>query len=204
MAYGEALYGVLMFGATAGEEGPGEQRLPDLLAYLPEYWHGIREMRLLQGELAAEVGETQLACEDLLRQYFVGTATWGLAWWEREFALATDPSMSVDWRREIVRAKIRGTGTATRQMIISAAATFSGGDVNVIEHPAEGRFEVIFIGVKGIPANIAGFIRMLDEIKPAHLSYTLRYTYTVWDNLTSITWGEAGSKTWGDLKVFEG
>jgi hypothetical protein len=203
MAYGTALYGSLSFGAVAEDEGPGEQRLPNLLGYLPEYWHGIREMKLLQEGLAFEVGQTQLACEDLLRQYFVGTATWGLAWWEREFALATDPSMSLEWRREIIRAKIRGTGTATRQMIISAAATFSGGDVNVIEYPDEGRFEVVFIGVKGIPANISGFIRMLEEIKPAHLSYTLRYTFTVWNNLVSLTWGEAGSKTWSDLKVFE-
>ncbi|GAD14194.1 hypothetical protein GBL_2411 [Geobacillus kaustophilus GBlys] len=88
-------------------------------------------------------------------------------------------------------------------MIQNAAAAFSGGEVEVIEYPSEYRFEVKFIGVKGIPPNMAGFIDMLEQIKPAHLAYSFKYTYTVWDAVKSLTWAQVNTKTWNELKVYD-
>ena len=56
-------------------------------------------------------------------------------------------------------------------MIVDTAKAFSGGDVEVLEDAANHRFVVRFVGVKGIPRNMQGFINMLEEIKPAHLVY---------------------------------
>jgi len=140
----------------------------------------------------------------VLDQYFVSTATWGLDLWETELGMSVDPTKPVQSRREQINAKLRGTGTTTRQMLIDTAAAFSGGEVDVIEYPAEYRFVVKFVGILGIPPNMSGFIQMLEQIKPAHLTYSFEYTYTTWANLLSLTWGGAASKTWNQLRTYGG
>ena len=205
MAYGQGVYGVLDYGTLGGDEsGPGGMEALDLMAYLPAYYRGVREMEAIQRQQGLELGRLREGADDGLRQAFVETATWGLADWEQELGLAVDPSKPDEWRREVLRAKIRGSGTTTRIKVIQAAAAFSGGEVDVVEVPEESRFEIIFIGAMGIPPNMAGFIEMLEDIKPAHLAYSFQYRFTWWETLRELTWAQAGSKTWSELRVYEG
>ena len=101
-------------------------------------------------------------------------------------------------------ARLRGQGTTTRKMIQETAAAFSGGEVQVIEDNPHSHFIIRFVGVKGIPRNMQAFIGMLEEIKPAHLSYEFQYTYTVWDNLSGFTWDGLSGRTFEDVRVMEG
>jgi len=205
MAYGDALYGALLFGGQATDiSQPSDVTPPDLMGYLPAYWHGIRDMVELQATLAEELGISIAAAADLAHQFYATTATWGLSYWERELGLPTDPSMTYAWRREIIRAKLRGHGTVTRQMLIGVASAFSGGEVNVQEYPSDNRFVIQFVGILGVPANMAGFIAMLEQIKPAHLSYTFLYTYTTWERVSHLTWHEAAERSWAQLRTFGG
>ncbi|WP_246096562.1 putative phage tail protein [Paenibacillus sinopodophylli] len=193
---------------TYGKESEGgEEAAPsaiDLMSYLPSYYQQVLEMDFIQGGLGERIVELSAAHEDVLKQYFVQTSTWGLARWEKILGLSSDSSLSYAHRRESVIAKLRGAGTTTRTKIIQTATAFSGGEVNVVEYPEESRFEVLFVGTKGIPPNMAGFIQMLDDIKPAHLSYSLKYTYTVWNQIKELTWQQAKSRTWSELRVYEG
>ncbi|THF78087.1 DUF2313 domain-containing protein [Cohnella fermenti] len=161
-------------------------------------------MKALQATIAEEAGMQRFAADETLRQLFVSTATWGLDRWEDELGLGIDSSKTVERRREQVTAALRGVGTTTSAAIVSAAAAFSGGEVRVTEYSSEYRFEIQFIGVKGIPANMQGFLAMLEAIKPAHLVYSIKYTYTTWDQLSGLLWSDAGLKTWNELKVYEG
>ena len=201
--YGQVLYGTAPFGADVQGDPPSAQPV-DLLQYLPDYYRSIRDFRELMGTEGEEIGRIWYEIENVLKQFYVSVAEWGLSLWESELGLPIDPSKPVERRREQILAKLRGTGTATKQMIIHAAAAFSGGEVDVIEYPSEYRFVVKFIGVKGIPPNMPGFISMLEQIKPAHLAYSFEYTYTTWNMLTGLTWADAGTRTWNELKVYEG
>jgi hypothetical protein len=174
------------------------------MSYLPEFYQQIRDFREMMKTAGEEIGLLWNENDSVLKQFFVSTATWGLDLWESELGLATDSTKPVERRREIILAKLRGAGTTTKQMIKTAAAAFSGGEVDVIEFPLEHRFVVKFIGVKGIPPNMPGFIAMLEQIKPAHLVYSFEYTYTTWDMLKSLTWAVAGTKTWDELKRYDG
>ncbi|GAA0717265.1 hypothetical protein GCM10008905_02740 [Clostridium malenominatum] len=77
--------------------------------------------------------------------------------------------------------------------------------MQILEHPESYSFTVKFIGTKGIPRNLAAFKDMLDNIKPAHLSYDFKYTYTLWEHLKEkgLTWESSKQKTWNDLKIYE-
>lgn len=203
MAYGQTQYGVLQYSASP-EDGQITPHNPDLMRYLPMYWQEVREMQVLQQATGAEVGLLWDAADDLMRQFFVSTATWGLGRWEKELGLITDPSKPVEHRREIILAKLRGASTATLEMIRNVASTFSGTDVRVIEYPAEYRFVVQFIGQYGIPPNMAGLIQTIEDIKPAHLAYEFKYTYTVWNMLKNLNWQQAKTRTWENLRLYEG
>jgi len=204
LSYSLALFGEQTYGEDRDD---GEEALHteiDLMKYLPLYYYEVVEMLAIQSKLGGELGEQAEAIETAFDQYFVHSATWGLTRWENVLGLKSDTSLPDARRRESIFAKLRGAGTTTKLKIIQTAIAFSGGEVNVVEYPAESRFEVVFVGTKGIPPNMAGFIQMLEDIKPAHLAFALKYTYTVWNQIGTMTWDEARSKTWSELRVYEG
>lgn len=203
MQYGNSLFGQSGYGSAGTDDTGSQGHFIDLMVYLPEYYQNIREMKELQTVLGYEVGEAVYNAQDMLDQCFISTATWGLDRWEKIFGITTDKSKSYERRREILLAKLRGSGTTTREMIKNVSIAFSGGEVAIQEYPGEYRFVVQFIGVRGIPQNMAGLINALNEIKPAHLTYEFKYTYTTWNQL-AMTWGKSREKSWGELRIYEG
>lgn len=172
-----------------------------LIDYLPEYWKEIKYMIALQDALGDEIQELKANLEDFFKQMFLETATWGLDRWEKMLDLPTNYDLSFENRREIIKAKLRSAGTTTKEMIVSMASAFSGGEVEVIEHNDRYTFEIKFVGTKGIPSNMEAFKGSINSIKPAHLAVEYKYTYTVWKELKSKTWGELKLKNWQDIKV---
>lgn len=204
MDYGKQLYGTGGYAAPPEQEEGSGVRKPDLMDMMPDYYHTSRVMSALLDAQAEELGLLHQALDETLRQFFVETATWGLALWEDELGLVTAPSQAIERRREMVRAKLRGAGTTTPQMIERVASAFSGGEVEVLDVPGEYRFIVRFVGIRGIPPNMAGLIQMLEEIKPAHLAYEFDYTYSTWSMVKSLTFGHMKSLTWQQVKAYGG
>lgn len=202
--YGDNIYGNTKYAINTNNE---EESIcsPDLMRYLPTYYKNSKVMKNILCANSKEIGRIECSQKDLLNQFFIDTATWGLNLWEKEYGIITDLNKSYEERREIIKAKKRGQGTITKKLLKDTAEAFSGGECEILEHPESYSFTVQFIGIKGIPKNLAGFKDMLDTIKPAHLAYDFKYTYTVWDFLKdkSLTWGNAKLKTWNDLKIYE-
>lgn len=205
MDYGTTKYGVIQYAETIPNSEEIKKYKVDLTKYVPPFVYNNSVMKAIYDVQGTELGGLYYCIDDLLKQCFIDTATWGLVYWEEEFGIETNLSMSYEQRREILKAKKRGQGTTTKAMIKNAAEAFSGGEVNIIEHNDGYYFTVQFIGVKGIPRNMEAFRNMLDDIKPAHLGYVFQYTFTVWDLLKEkkLTWGDAKAKTWDQLKVYE-
>ncbi|MBO9597922.1 MAG: YmfQ family protein [Cohnella sp.] len=176
----------------------------DLMEYLPSYYKGVVEFDELMASEGEELQALRIEKESVFAQMFLPTTTWGIERWEKELGLAIDPSKPISWRREQVSAKLRGSGTTTKEMIVRVAAAFSGGEVEVVEYPGERRFVIRFVGTLGIPTNMPGFVRMLEEIKPAHLAYSFEFTYTAWGALPEMSWNEASGFTWYELRTYGG
>ncbi|OPA77526.1 hypothetical protein BVG16_13830 [Paenibacillus selenitireducens] len=204
MGYGNQIYGTSQYGEEPTTEKPSESYTPDLMKYLPQTYKRKGVLHTILNILGEQIGLLHQFIEEVRDQPCVEHATWGLGDWEQVLGLQTDPSKSYERRREIIKAKLRGTGTTTKEMIERVASTFSGGDVQIIQYPARYHFEVRFIGIKGIPPNMAGFIQMLEDIKPAHLSYEFSYTYAQWDSIRNLTWNQVKKKSWNEIKVYEG
>lgn len=202
--YGKVKYGLMQYAQVNTDGQEQEDYFVDLSCYAPHFLADIQELAEIYRTEGYEIGRLQHDLKDLLDQCFIQTATWGLIRWESVFGITTNLSLTFEQRREILMAKLRGQGTTTRKMIEDTASAFSGGQVQVIEDNPRHCFIIRFVGIKGIPRNMQAFINMLEDIKPAHLSYHFEYTYTVWNNLKTVTWGELRKKTWDEVKVMEG
>ena len=208
--YSKKIYGVSPYLDIPKKEQDKEEieikRETDLLEYLPSFYHNSDVIKSFMESNSIEVDTLKAYVEDLSKNLYIKTATWGLDLFEEELGLATDKSISYEERRERILAKKRGNGTTTKAMIKNTAEAFSGGEVEVIENFNDYSFVVKFVGIKGIPKNLTLFKNMIEEIKPAHLNYELAFTYTVWNMVmaTDNTWSDFNSKTWVELMTYEG
>lgn len=205
--YGSNKYGEVRYGEN-GSSGGGDTDLlmPNLMKYLPFYYQESEGIINIQHAIAKELGRLNFNVEDLRKQYFIDTATWGLAMYEIELGLRVDNTMLYADRREIIKAKLRGRGTTTVKMIKNTAEAFSGGDVDVIEYNSAYYFVVKFIGQKGIPRNLQAFSDMLDTIKPAHLGYKFEFILLTWDMFDHLGMTsnelEENNVLWKDLQEY--
>lgn len=174
----------------------------DLTKYVPPFIVAeIKDMRAIYDVQSFEIDKINYCIEDIQKQFYIDTATWGLAYWEKRYGLETNINISYEQRREIIKAKKRGQGTTTKAMIKNAAEAFSNGEAEIIEVNSEGYFKIKFVGIKGIPDNMEAFKSMLEDIIPAHLGYVFEYTYTTWGEVKKATWGTIKTGSWGDLKT---
>ena len=209
------MYSKKIYGVSSYLDIPEEQeenieieikREANLLEYLPSFYHNSDIIKTFMESNSIEVDTLKAYIEDLIKNLYIKTATWGLDLFEEELGLATDKSISYEERRERILAKKRGNGTTTKAMIKNTAEAFSGGEVEVMENFNDYSFVVKFVGIKGIPKNLTLFKNMIEEIKPAHLNYELAFTYTVWNMIMSkkSIWNDFSNKTWVDLMSYEG
>ncbi|WP_312428276.1 YmfQ family protein [Lacrimispora sp.] len=201
--YGKNQYGLIQYAQEKSTYEEQKDYYVDLARYAPPFLAEIRELKAIYETEGYAVGLLEHELSELLDQCFISTATWGLTRWEQVYGLVTNMALTYEQRREILMAKLRGQGTTTAQMIKETAETFSGGEIQVIEDNPNYHFIVRFIGVKGIPRNMNAFIAMLEDIKPAHLSYSFEYRYTTWGELINRSWTSVSGFTWDSIRTLK-
>lgn len=203
--YGSNQYGLIQYAENTPNSEDIKKYFVDLTKYVPPFIYNMSVMKAIYNAQGAELGSLNYYIQDLINQCFIDTATWGLTSWEEEFGITTNLSLSYEQRREILKAKKRGQGTTTKAMLKNAAEAFSGGEVNIIENIPEYSFIVQFVGIKGIPRNMQAFINMLEDIKPAHLAYSFKYTYTNWNYLEgkNLIYNTTDAIKWDDLEIYD-
>lgn len=173
----------------------------DLMTLLPDYYNDNLTMEELQGIIGANITNLAASFNETIDECFVNTASSLLSRYEKIYGLEVDVSKGDEFRRERIRAKIRGIGTVTKQMIIDTAASYSNGEVEVIEDPANYSFKIKFVGTIGIPANMADLTLTIEEIKPAHLAFTFEYVYNTNQVLSTMTHAQLAAYTHDQLRT---
>ena len=167
---------------------------------VPEYHYASEQSKALIEALEDASAEAKAALEDVIDQFLIDTATWGLQYWEQTLGLSVDESKNAEYRRSRIKSKLRGAGVTTVAMIRNVAESFSNGEVDVLEYPGQFRLEIKFVGTTGTPPNMEDLTAALREIMPAHLRWDYMFVYNTWAAAGVLTWGEAASLTWDELK----
>ena len=204
MKYSENLYSEQLYADIQQIE---QIETPDLISYLPPYYQNVKEMVAIQNTLAQELRQINIDIEDLIKQCFVDTATWGLEIWERIFGIQTDKTKPLDQRRSMIKAKMRGAGTVNIEQIKNIARAFLNGELDVTENFANYSIDIEFTDYGGVPPNRDDLTKILREIIPAHLEINYILNYLLWSALRNLEWTwddiDAMDITWADLEVYK-
>lgn len=149
----------------------------NIFDYLPAFYRELRESHAILSAKQAELERLNSDIDDVLDQFFVDTATWGLDDWERVVGVVTDDRKPINERRAIIVAKLRGSGVSSVELIKNVAESWYGGETDVREENAEYKVVVKFVSTNGVPTNLGDVETALREIVPAHLDLSFEFSY---------------------------
>lgn len=172
---------------------------------VPAYYMAHEQSKAIIETLADASLEAKAALADVMDQFFVDTATWGLALWEWQVGLQTDTSLSMDARRSAIRQKLVASGNTTAETVRGLAESITGYEARVIVN-SDYSFSLEFLGERNEFADIdVEEVRsIVEQIKPAHLRFVI--SGITWADLESVnlawqyfddnptTWAEFESK----------
>lgn len=154
--------------------------------YVPDFISSSKLFTTLYDVQQNEVDGVNNAIQDIINQCFIDTATWGLDYWESFLGIKTDKDKDINYRRSVIKAKLRGQGTVTTLLIKNVADSFSNADVSITEDPENYGFEIKFNSVIGVPPNLEDLKAAIEQIKPAHLSVTYAYKYLLINQIHNV------------------
>lgn len=168
--------------------------------YLPPMYSELVDVQTMIDAEASEVIRLQAKLNEVLDQFYVNSASYGLDRWEKEVGIETIPQRSTESRQHYINAKLRGHGVVTKDSMKSVVDAFYYSEVT--EKPRDYTVSVKLLGKRGIPKNLEDIDVAVTDIIPAHLANEYEFTYATWGEIgdVGLTWQEADEKT---LKEFE-
>lgn len=158
---------------------------------LPPFIAQMREMAELLAVEQEEIDRMCAALTELLQQFYIKTATYGLDEWEAEFALGKNADLTTMQRRARVLAKLNSNPPATIKMLENLVLQIlSANAVTIIERPAEYHFD-IYVNTDYLIETLDIADEAVHLARPAHLSYKF-INRLIRDSKASLYVGVAG------------
>lgn len=145
-----------------------------MLSYLPKYERASNTIKDILETIDIELKKENSSIEDLEIQLSVDTATWALDIYEYELGIKTIKNKSYEERRSVIKSKYRGFGKVDNSMLKTVCDSWTNGDVDIT---FDGKINIKFNSVYGVPNNINDLKAALEEIKPAHLRIIYKFAY---------------------------
>ncbi|MDH6675716.1 hypothetical protein M2277_006437 [Paenibacillus sp. LBL] len=161
--------------------------------YVPKYYEEMPVATNILDREAEEIERLNASIDDVLAQFFIETATWGLSRWERIFGLPTDTTKTYAQRREILLGRLRGVGTVTAELIENVAEAYANGDVDVDVNAPAYTVIITFVSSLGVPDQIDALKAAVRDITPAHLAIEYVFRFYTYAELAT------GGRTYGDV-----
>lgn len=118
-----------------------------------------------------ELDRMEKDLSELLKQFYIKTATYSLDQWEDEFGLERDTSLTLMQQRARVLAKLNSNPPATIRMLENLVfQTISANAVTIVEHPSEYSF-TIYVNSDYLIETFSIADEAVRHARPAHLSY---------------------------------
>lgn len=142
--------------------------LREMIKSLPLY---ERENTLITDVFNAEAKQfkkLQQDIDDVKRQLFVDTATWGLKIYEKELNIAVPTNSTLESRRAVIKSKWRSDGKADRALLEAVASAILKTNVRV---GFNGHILFFFDVSNQKITNLDLMNKTINQVKPAHLTH---------------------------------
>lgn len=144
-----------------------------LFEWITSIYDDCKIMVQVYEALGVQFDNVNYMFEDILKQMFPQTATWGLELWERRLNLPTNESENMENRRGKVIAKIQSKVTVNPETMAVITKNFTGADIKIIEWLKDWTFAV---QTNAKNMNKAFEIhKIIKRIKPSHMAYVLQF-----------------------------
>jgi len=160
----------------------------EMMGFIPWYYEDSTVMNQIICSQSEEIVAVRSTIMHILAQFYVDTAAEdGIVLWEKELGLTPSEEASLDLRRAQVKAKLQLPAIMTPLQIQSIVNLFvNNHTAKVVELPGTYHFRI------DIPFGdliwSAEMRQAVEEAKPAHLGYSIRYTlYGDLDDSINIT-----------------
>lgn len=143
----------------------------NILRYLPKFlYENEKDFANIANVLSDEHEKQRQAAKDLMKQFFLQTATWGLDEWEVFVGETTDHDLSDDVRRRRIKTHLDLPPSVTVQFLKDLVDSYlPQKNTQIIEHNEKYWFEVIISGNQEI--DWEGIAYAINLYKPAHLGF---------------------------------
>lgn len=171
--------------------------------YLPRYYEEFDEVETLVKSGANESVRLQAKLTEILDQFYVDSASYGLNRWRNIADINDEEARSSESQRDFIKAKLRGVGTITPAHLKSVVDAFYESEIS--EDIGAYKVRIKFADKRGKPRNIGDIERAIDDVIPAHLEPVFDFTYLPWFELDMIKreWAEVVEYTFVDVEEFE-
>lgn len=158
---------------------------------VPPFVAQMREMAELFLAEQPELDRLEKELTELLKQFYIKSATYSLDQWEDEFGIERNSSLTLMQRRARVLAKLNSNPPATVKMLENLVfQILSANAVTIVEHPSEYHFDV-YVNSDYLIETFEIADEAVRLARPAHLSY--KFINRLIRNSTSrIYYGVAG------------
>ena len=144
----------------------------DISQYLPKFLAKDKVMFHMLAAYSAQHEKQRLILDDLSNQFFVQTATWGLAEWERLVGIETDESRRLEDRRTDVLSRLRPPESVTESFLTKLVNQYvSDQQAAVLSHPESYSIDILYHG-----GQVLDYAKLRDAVNtyiPAHIGYKL-------------------------------
>lgn len=131
----------------------------------------MQEIYSIQGEIFDTLEDKT---SDVFDQLLLETATWGLRRWEEMLGINVDLSKSDEDRRAIIKSRLVGSKTTTKELLLEFLSTFGYTDVKLTENLPP--FTQVFDINHFLNTNTSNeMMSTLRDIFPAHLQGMLNF-----------------------------
>lgn len=158
---------------------------------VPPFVAQMREIAELFIAEQPELDRMEKELTELLKQFYIKSATYSLDQWEDEFGIERNSSLTLMQRRARVLAKLNSNPPATVKMLENLVfQILSANAVTIVEHPSEYHFDV-YVNSDYLVETFEIADEAVRLARPAHLSY--KFINRLIRNSTSkIYYGIAG------------
>lgn len=143
---------------------------------LPSYYYESRQMNVKCDSSGIEFDTLTQNIADVTNQCFPQTATWGISFWEEFLGLPINTAESITNRRSKVISKMSRSSPMTPSEMRRILNGFADAvDINQVQR--DYYFQVILGTKTSLGDIIETVISEIEEVKPAHLAYSLAIKY---------------------------
>lgn len=176
-----------------------------MMDYLPKYYNSSKMVGSIIDTEAIELIKLSEATKDVLDQFFIDTATWGLSRWEKICNIETNNNLSYEERRDQIKQRVIGYETLTKAYLKKQFELFY--KVKIDEDPRNYQVIITITQMRAVPESLKFFnelLKLILHLIPAHLRPVIKFLWAPWDELKSadIRWGDlSGISSWNAVKT---